>query len=109
VQPRAATLVLDHPGFWKHNRIAWAGASIVPVELERLVSELREALSRSGIEFDPKAFAAHVTLLRDARAPRAIPKLEPIPWNLDGFALVRSRLQPGGSGYEILKSWRLGS
>jgi 2'-5' RNA ligase len=48
-------------------------------------------------------------LLRDARAPRAMPELEPIPWNLDGFALVRSRLQPGGSGYEILKSWRLGS
>ena len=109
VQPSAATLVLDHPGFWKHNRIAWAGASVVPVELERVVLELRDALARSRIEFDPKAFAAHVTLLRDARAPRAMPELEPIPWDLDGFALVRSRLQPGGSGYEILKSWRLGS
>jgi len=109
VRPRAARLVLDHPGFWKHNRIAWAGASVVPAELERLVIELRDALSRSRVQFDPKAFAAHVTLLRDARAPDAMPDLEPIPWDLESFALVRSRLQQGGSGYEILNSWKVGS
>jgi 2'-5' RNA ligase len=107
VRSTAATLVLDHPGFWRHNRIAWAGASVVPLELERLVIELRKALSRSRVQFDPKAFAAHVTLLRDAREPRAMPELEPIAWDLDGFALLRSRQRPGGSGYEILNSWKL--
>jgi 2'-5' RNA ligase len=105
VAPRAVTLVLDRPGYWKHNRIAWAGASVVPLELESMVSELRSALARSHIGFDPKGFASHVTLLRDAREPKAMPALEPIEWRIDGFALVQSMTSPRGSRYEIRKSW----
>jgi 2'-5' RNA ligase len=105
VAPRAAALVLDRPGYWKHNRIAWAGASVVPLELESMVSELRSALARSHIGFDPKGFVSHVTLLRDAREPRAMPPLAPIEWRLDGFALVQSVTSPRGSRYEIRKSW----
>jgi len=106
VAPRAATLVLDQRGYWKHNRIAWAGASVVPLELESMVSELRSALARSHIGFDSKGFVSHVTLLRDAREPKAMPALEPIEWRLDGFALVRSVTLPKGSRYEVLRSWR---
>jgi len=106
VAPHAATLVLDRPGYWKHNRIAWAGASAVPRELDALVAELRGALARSNIGFDAKGFASHVTLLRDAREPKAMPPLEPVKWMLDGFSLVRSLTLPRGSRYEVLKSWR---
>jgi 2'-5' RNA ligase len=105
VAPRAATLVLDRPGYWKHNRIAWAGASVVPPELAALVSGLREALAKSRIGFDAKSFASHVTLLREAREPGAMPALEPIEWRLAGFALIRSVTLPRGSRYEIRKSW----
>jgi len=100
--------VLDRPGYWKHNRIAWAGAVAVPEELEALVSELRCALERSHIRFDAKPFVSHVTLLRDAREPQALPGLEPIRWELDGFALVRSPAGRGGS-YEVLEGWGLKS
>lgn len=103
---RATTLVLDRPGYFKRNRIAWAGASVVPTELEALVAELRSALTRSHIGFDSKEFVSHVTLLRDAREPKAMPALEPVRWNLSGFALVRSLTLPRGSRYEVLKSWR---
>ena len=106
VAPRATTLVLDQPGYWKHNRIAWASASVVPGELDVLVAELRSALARSHIGFDSKGFVSHVTLLRDANEPKAMPALEPIQWNLDGFALVRSLTLPRGSRYEVLRSWR---
>jgi 2'-5' RNA ligase len=106
VAPRAISLVLDEPGYWKHNRIAWAGASLVPPGLEALVSELRGALEKSQIRFDVKSFVSHVTLLRDAREPRAMPALEPIEWRLAGFALVQSVSSPGGSRYEIRKSWK---
>ena len=106
VAPRAVSLVLDQPGYWKHNRIAWAGASVVPPELEALVSELRGALAKSQIRFDAKSFVSHVTLLRDARESRALPALAPIEWRLDGFALVRSVSLPQGSRYEIRKSWK---
>jgi 2'-5' RNA ligase len=105
VAPKAASLVLDQPGYWKHNRIAWAGASVVPPELEALVCGLREVLAKSQIRFDAKPFVSHVTLLRDAREPKGMPGLEPIPWKVDGFALVRSVTLPRGSRYEVLRSW----
>ncbi len=73
VAPRVVSLILDQPGYWKHNRIAWAG---------------------------------HVTLLRDAREPRAMPALDPIEWRLDGFALVQSVTLLQGSRYEIRNSWK---
>jgi 2'-5' RNA ligase len=106
VAPRVASLVLDTPGYWKHNRIAWAGASVVPRELEALVSELRSALVRSRIAFDSRNFVSHVTLLRDAREPGNMPALSPIGWKLDGFALVQSVTLPSGSRYEIRKIWK---
>ncbi len=100
---RPVSLVLDGPGYWKHNRIAWAGASVVPPELESLVSELRGALGESRIRFDAKPFVSHVTLLRDAREPSPMPVFDPIEWRLDGFALVRSVTLPKGTRYEVLK------
>jgi len=103
---RACTLILDRAGYWKHNRIAWAGASLVPPALEALVSGLRAALAKSRIAFDAKPFASHVTLLRDAREPPVVPALAPIEWRLDGFALVQSVTLPRGSRYEIRKSWK---
>ena len=106
VAPRAVSLVLDQPGYWTHNRIAWAGASVVPPALEALVSELRGALAKSQIRFDAKSFVSHVTLLRDAREPAAMPALAPIEWRLDSFALVQSVTLPRGSRYEIRKSWK---
>jgi 2'-5' RNA ligase len=109
VAARRFPLILDQPGYWKHNRIAWAGASVVPPGLEALVSELRGALTRSQIRFDAKPFMSHVTLLREAREPKAMPALEPIEWRLDGFALVQSVTLPSslvqGSRYEIRKFW----
>jgi 2'-5' RNA ligase len=105
VAPRSGLLVLDTPGFWKRNRIAWAGASAVPTEIESLVRDLREALGRSRIGFDPKGFVSHVTLLRNACEPRAMPELEPIRWRSDGFVLAKSATAPSGR-YEILNSWR---
>ncbi len=106
VAPRAVSLVLDQPGYWKHNRIAWAGASTVPPGLDAFVAELRSALARSRVGFDAKGFVSHVTLLRDAREPKAMPALDPIPWKVDGFALVQSVTLPRGSRYEIRRSWK---
>ena len=107
VVPRAYSLTLDQPGYWKHNRIAWAGAAVVPPELEALVAGLRAALANARVDFDPKAFVSHVTLLREASEPRAMPALPPIEWKPDSFALVRSVAQPRGSGYEVRQSWRV--
>jgi len=104
VSPQAATLVLDRPGFWKHNRIAWAGTSSAPAELDSVARGLREALARFRIAFDPKPFVPHVTLLREAREPRSLPALEAIRWDLDGFVLAGPSAR-GGGRYEIIRRW----
>jgi RNA 2',3'-cyclic 3'-phosphodiesterase len=105
VAHRSATLVLDRPGFWKRNRLAFAGASAVPPELEAMVLELRMALARARVAFDAKRFVSHVTLLRDAGEPRAMPELEPIPWDLRGFVLACSSSERGAIRYAVLGSW----
>ncbi len=105
VASRRVALLLDHAGFWRHNRIVWAGTSLVPAGIEQLALDLRQALARHGIGFDSKPFATHVTLLRDAQEPRPMPALEPIHWEVDGFVLVRSQPRAGRSGYEPLSAW----
>jgi len=106
VTPRAFTLALDQPGWWKKNRIAWAGASQTPAELDALVGELRDSLAQASIDFDTKGFISHVTLLRDAHEPKAMPVLESIEWKIGSFALVRSLTHERGSEYRVLRGWK---
>ena len=94
-------LVLDEAGFWKHNRIAWTGATQTPEALATLVDDLRSGLVAAGFAFDPKPFVPHVTLVRKARPAFAMPALEPIRWRVTGFVLVRSVMRPAGSDYLV--------
>ena len=66
VQARRFPLRLDEPGYWTHNHVAWLGAAQAPEELNTMVADLRAALVRSGVGFDPKPFVPHVTLVRNA-------------------------------------------
>jgi len=109
VKPRAFELVVDQPGYWKHNRIAWAGASADPPALTEMVGELREALKAAKFRFDAKPFVSHVTLLRKARPPAAMPALASIVWRGSGFALIRSVHGPDGTDYAVETEWRGGS
>ena len=98
-------LVLDEAGFWKHNRLAWAGAGETPAALEAMVGGLRTALAQARCAFDPKPFVPHVTLVRKARPGLALPRFEPIRWQVDGFVLVRSVTRPAGSDYFVEGRW----
>ena len=105
VPPRAFTLRVDEPGYWRHNQIAWAGVREVPLELAALVGDLRAALVAAGIAFDPKPFVAHLTLVRKARPGFKLPSLEPIDWPVRDFVLVRSVTGTDGSTYEVAQRW----
>jgi RNA 2',3'-cyclic 3'-phosphodiesterase len=105
VRVRPFDLVLDERGFWNHNRIAWVGATETPGALEALVSELRTTLAEAQFAFDPKAFVPHITLVRKARPGFAMPTLEPIRWQVDGFVLVRSVMRSAGSDYLVESRW----
>jgi len=103
--PQAASLVLDETGYWRHNRIIWAGASIVPQPIAALVADLRAALAEARFTFDSKPFVPHVTLLRKAAPSGPLPALQPIEWRVTRFVLVRSTLDATGSRYEIAGEW----
>ncbi len=102
---RPFELVFDGAGFWKHNRIAWAGAKEPPQALETLVGGLRGALADARFAFDQKPFVPHITLVRKVRADCAMPALEPIHWQVRDFVLARSVMRPAGSDYLVVARW----
>ncbi|NNM81107.1 MAG: RNA 2',3'-cyclic phosphodiesterase [Burkholderiales bacterium] len=94
---------IDRAGYWKHNRIAWAGTSEIPSALAELEKKLRTALEASGYLLEKRPFLPHVTLLRRGFAPKTLPGFEPFQWSVSAFCLVRS----SDGGYEILEKWPL--
>ena len=108
VQAQAIDFKLDRFGCWRHNGIVWAGASEPPAQLQSLAGQLRAALTEAGLPFDARDFAAHVTLLRNARCA-ALPELETITWSIEEFVLVESQRQATGATYALVERWPLGA
>ena len=82
-------LVLDQLGYWRHNRIVWAAPKRVPGPLRGIVTALESGLQQAGFGFDRRPYAAHITLLRDARAPGVTAALH-LDWPVGDFVLVES-------------------
>lgn len=99
-------LVIDRAGFWPRSRILWAGPAARPAALEDLAAALGGALRDAGFILEERAFAAHVTLIRNARRPRPRPPPE-LDWEVSEFVLVQSRTSARGSRYEPLERFAL--
>ncbi len=93
-------------GYWRHNRIVWAAPHATPEPLFRLVDALRHHAREAGVSVDERAYASHVTLIRDARPPAALPPLA-FTWRVGDFALVGSARGERGPAYEVLSRWSL--
>jgi len=100
-------LTVDRLACWKHNHIVWAGCDTVPAPVASLAAELEAALRQRGFQLDSRPFAAHVTLLRNANCGGDLPLPAPFEWPLRDFVLVRSRPDPAGARYEIVRNWPL--
>jgi 2'-5' RNA ligase len=96
---------IDTAKCWRHNDIAWAGPSQVPSELAQLVALLEERAAEAGFALDRRPHAAHVTLLRTAKCRRFDVEPIDVEWPVSEFVLVRSRLHPEGSRYEVIGRW----
>ena len=103
----AHALPMETAKYWKHNRIVWAGPRETPPELESLVEALHGELARAGYALERRPFAAHVTLVRSAPAPRELTPLPAVEWPVREFTLVRSTLSPKGSSYEVVERFAL--
>ena len=108
VNAQAFSWTLDRLGYWRHNRILWAGGT-TPPELDHLVMALRRELGTVGIA-GPNAdrrFFPHMTLARKFPPPTALPVLRPLSWLCGDFVLARSSLLPGGPSYDLIGRWPL--
>lgn len=108
VAGEAFLLHLDQLGYWRHNRIVWAGCTERPAALDRLVADLRGSLAALGLPADATPFVPHVSLLRKASQATASPALGPIEWPVAGFVLMESCRSEAGAHYRRLAGWRLG-
>jgi 2'-5' RNA ligase len=104
---KAHSLPMEQARYWPHNRIVWVGPNETPAPLAALAADLKSLLLGKGFELERRPFEAHVTLIRKARAPRALPALPPVDWPVEEFVLVRSTLSSEGSCYDVLERFPL--
>lgn len=108
---RAAPFVLciDQAGGFRNPRSIpwWLGPRHTPPELKTLWRALREALQAQSVPYDTRLrLTPHVTVLYDAAQVLAPTPLPEVRWEVDRFALIRSRLG-ADAGYTVLGSWPL--
>ncbi len=109
VQGRAFELPIDAAKYWKHNRIVWVGPKEMPFQLMNLAVRLQGELGKDGFVLEERPFAAHITLVRKASVPEAIPPLPELSWPAREFVLVRSIPDRKGSRYETIERFALGT
>ena len=105
-QPRFR-FTIDTLGYWRHNRILWAGCSQPVPPLADLAATLAAGLRREGQGPGRSAFTPHLTLLRKANPPPPLDLAAPLEWPVDEFALLESSLTGNGARYTTLGRWPL--
>lgn len=86
---------LDRIGGFDHAHVLWVGGKREP-RLIALVRIVRRGLDAMAINYDRKAFSAHVTLLRNIRHVSASFLATPIAWHVTRPYLVVSERDLGG-------------
>jgi 2'-5' RNA ligase len=107
VSAQAHKLPIEQARYWRENNIVWAGPREMPTPLKALFDSLSMELFREEFILERRPFAAHVTLIRKARAAKSLPPLPGLDWPVNEFVLVRSSLSSAGSTYEALERFRL--
>jgi len=105
IRMAAFDLALDRIGYWKHNRILWAGG--VSPRLTLLAKNLDAGLRAADFRLDSRPFVAHMTLVRDAHCAESPVLAEPVAWPVSEFLLVESKLSSEGASYETIGRWPL--
>ena len=94
---------LDRVGSFRGARVAWAGCAAVPAPLAALAAGLAARLVAAGFTLEDRPYAPHATLARRIARNVATAPVEPIPWPVGGFSLVRS--EAGTGRYAVLEAF----
>jgi 2'-5' RNA ligase len=96
-------LPIDTAKYVRGNDMVWVGPKETPGGLKALVERLHFELYRAEYILERRPFAAHVTLLRRAPRPKAIPPPPGAAWPVSEFVLANSE----ASRYEVLERFAL--
>lgn len=107
VQAPSFNFSLDTLGYWRHNRILWAGCSHSVPALADLGAAVAAGLRHEGQGSGRSTFTPHLTLLRKANPPASATLAQPLEWPVKEFALVESVLTGSGARYATLGRWPL--
>ena len=99
-------LELDEAGAFTHCRINWVGPRIIPKGLKDLHQALKHISHDLGFHTEERPYKPHVSLLRKAKT-KPEQAIEPIPWKVDRYCLIESKLKDNGVQYEILEEFQL--
>jgi 2'-5' RNA ligase len=104
----AIELRFDRIEAWSKAELACLRTAEDGPGLVRLVGYLGSGLALAGFAVERRRFKGHVTLARKLTLVEpSLPLWPPLVWRADTLALVRSRLGPGGSEYDIIANWNL--
>lgn len=103
VKARQHELPIDSAKYVRRNEMVWVGPAAMPEALADLVSQLHASLRAQAFVLEDRPFAAHVTLIRKAPAPKSLPPLPKLHWPANEFVLIRSRTSSKGSSYEPIE------
>lgn len=107
VRAGAFMLTIDRIGYFRHNRIVWAGTAHCPSELIVLEARLRAALAPLGLRGDDRPYVPHLTLVRKADRKPVRDTVPPHVWHVHELALMESVAIAGGVSYQPLAQWPL--
>ncbi|SQA52799.1 2'-5' RNA ligase [Yersinia pseudotuberculosis] len=108
IQQAGFSVTLDDIGHWPGSGVIWLGCKNPPRGLLQLAQLLRSQAARSGCYQTPLPFHPHVTLLRNATRPVALPaKSGNETFQADHFSLYESVFARGRTRYNIVQSWPL--
>ena len=107
VRGQSFRMRLDRLGYWRHNRILWAGCMQMDEKLNNLANTLLAALRGNGFVLEKRVFAPHVTLARNVGGiGEMLATMPPIEWPCNRFVLLQSALL-SAAGYRQLAGWSL--
>jgi RNA 2',3'-cyclic 3'-phosphodiesterase len=98
-------MAFDRIEYWQRAAVLCIVASRPPAVAIELAKSLYEALRQREFTPDPKPWRAHVTVARKVAKPHVLGALDPVEWQVDGFALVESETLPEGARHTVLQRW----
>ena len=99
-------LELDEAGSFTHCRINWVGPRKIPKGLKDLHHALKHISHELGVHTEERTYKPHVSLLRKGKNQQEH-SIDPIPWKVDRYCLIESKLKSDGVQYDILEEFQL--